>query len=211
MTGSLKSIRIIKDFPKKGIAFYDISTILSNPKVFNNVVDLMSKEVVKLNASTVVGIDSRGFIFASAVAYKLKKKLVMIRKKGKLPGKTYATSYKLEYGSNQLEIQSDMIKSSDKVAIIDDIFATSGTIRASMKLINKTKAKIKGIVVLLELSFLNGRSKIKPKLISLNKRLQISIPIPENSKYVTDKTIIRKLNLVPKLSSADLFIGRIIS
>ena len=169
MTGSLKSIRIIKDFPKKGIAFYDISTILSNPKVFNNVVDLMSKEVVKLNASTVVGIDSRGFIFASAVAYKLKKKLVMIRKKGKLPGKTYATSYKLEYGSNQLEIQSDMIKSSDNVVIIDDIFATSGTIRASMKLINKTKAKIKGIVVLLELSFLNGRSKIKPKIISLNK------------------------------------------
>ena len=139
MNNDLKSIRIIKDFPKKGIDFYDISTILSNPKVFNNVVDLMSKEVIKLNASTVVGIDSRGFIFASAVAYKLKKKLVMIRKKGKLPGKTYATSYKLEYGSNQLEIQSDMIKSSDKVVIIDDIFATSGTIRASMKLINKTK------------------------------------------------------------------------
>ena len=113
MTGSLKSIRIIKDFPKKGIAFYDISTILSNPKVFNNVVDLMSKEVVKLNASTVVGIDSRGFIFASAVAYKLKKKLVMIRKKGKLPGKTCSTSDKLEYGSNQLEIQSEMIESSD--------------------------------------------------------------------------------------------------
>ena len=170
MTNSLKSIRIIKDFPKKGIAFYDISTILSNPKVFNNVVDLMSKEVVKLNASTVVGIDSIGFIFASAVAYKLKKKLVMIRKKGKLPGKTYSTSYKLEYGSNQLEIQSDMIKSSDRVVIIDDIFATSGTIRASMKLINKTKAKIKGIVVLLELSFLNGRSKIKPKLIQYASR-----------------------------------------
>ena len=93
----------------------------------------------------------------------------MIRKKGKLPGKTYATSYKLEYGSNQLEIQSDMIKCTDKIVIIDDIFATSGTIRASMKLINKTKAKIKGIVVLLELSFLNGRSKIMPKLISLNK------------------------------------------
>ena len=98
----------------------------------------MSKEVIKLNANTIVGIDSRGFIFASAIAYKLKKKLVMIRKKGKLPGKTFMTSYKLEYGSNQLEIQSDMIKSSDKVVIIDDIFATSGTIRASMKLIEKT-------------------------------------------------------------------------
>ena len=93
----------------------------------------------------------------------------MIRKKGKLPGKTFNTSYKLEYGSNQLEIQSDMIKNSDKVVIIDDIFATSGTIRASMKLIKKTKAKIKGIVVLLELSFLGGRSKIKNKLISLYK------------------------------------------
>ncbi len=129
----------------------------------------MSREVNKINANTIVGIDSRGFIFASAVAYKLKKKLVMIRKKGKLPGKTYVTKYKLEYGSNQLEIQSDMIKSSDKIVIIDDIFATSGTIRASMKLIKKTKAKINGIVVLLELSFLSGRSKIKQKLISLNK------------------------------------------
>lgn len=169
MNNDLKSIRIIKDFPKKGIAFYDISTILSNPKVFNRVVNSMSKEVNKLNANTIVGIDSRGFIFASAIAYKLKKKLVMIRKKGKLPGKTFNTSYKLEYGSNKLEIQSDMIRNSDKVVIIDDIFATSGTIRASMKLIKKTKAKIKGIVVLLELSFLGGRSKIKNKLISLNK------------------------------------------
>ncbi len=168
MNNDLKTIRIIKDFPKKGIAFYDISTILSNPKVFNRVVNSMSKEVNKLNANTIVGIDSRGFIFASAVAYKLKKKLVMIRKKGKLPGRTYFTSYKLEYGSNELEIQSDMIKSSDKIVIIDDIFATSGTIRASMKLIKKTKAKIKGIVVLLELNFLNGRSRIKQKLISLN-------------------------------------------
>ena len=168
MNNDLKSIRIIKDFPKKGIAFYDISTILSNPKVFNRVVNSMSREVNKLNANTIVGIDSRGFIFASAVAYKLKKKLVMIRKKGKLPGKTYFTSYKLEYGSNELEIQSDMIKSSDKIVIIDDIFATSGTIRASMKLIKKTKARIKGIVVLLELNFLNGRSRIKQKLISLN-------------------------------------------
>ena len=93
----------------------------------------------------------------------------MIRKKGKLPGKTFNTSYKLEYGSNQLEIQSDMIRNSDKVVIIDDIFATSGTISASMKLIKKTKAEIKGIVVLLELSFLGGRSKIKNKLVSLNK------------------------------------------
>ena len=127
----------------------------------------MSKEVNKLNANTIVGIDSRGFIFASAIAFKLKKKLVMIRKKGKLPGKTFCTSYKLEYGKNQLEIQKDMLQVKDKVVIIDDIFATSGTIQASLKLIKKTKAKTLGVIILLELAFLKGRSKMKDKLVSL--------------------------------------------
>ncbi len=149
MNETLKSIRIIKNFPKKGIAFYDISTILSNPAIFNRVVNQMATEVKKIKASTIVGIDSRGFIFAAAVAYKLKKKLVMIRKKGKLPGKTYSNN--------------------DRVVIIDDIFATSGTIKASIKLLKKSHAKIKGIIVLLELSFLNGRSKLNENLISLNK------------------------------------------
>ncbi|MEK9885829.1 MAG: adenine phosphoribosyltransferase [Pelagibacteraceae bacterium] len=169
MNETLKSIRIIKNFPKKGIAFYDISTILSNPAIFNRVVNQMAAEVKKIKASTIVGIDSRGFIFAAAVAYKLKKKLVMIRKKGKLPGKTYSTKYVLEYGSNELEIQKDMISNNDRVVIIDDIFATSGTIKASIKLLKKSHAKIKGIIVLLELSFLNGRSKLNENLISLNK------------------------------------------
>ena len=94
-----------------------------------------------MKANTIVGIDSRGFIFAAAVAYKLKLKLVMIRKKGKLPGKTFSTSYKLEYGKNQLEIQKDMLQENDKVVIIDDIFATSGTIQASIKLIKKTSKR----------------------------------------------------------------------
>ena len=134
-----KSIRIIKDFPKKGIAFYDISSILAVPKEFNKIVNKMAIEVKKLKANTIVGIDSRGFIFAAAVAYKLKLKLVMIRKKGKLPGKTFSIDYNLEYGNNQLEIQKDMLDKNDKVVIIDDIFATSGTIQASIKLIKKTK------------------------------------------------------------------------
>ena len=124
MSQTLKSIRIIKDFPKKGIAFYDISTILSSPSKFHLVVNKMAKEVRKINADTIVGIDSRGFIFASAVAFKLKKKLVMIRKKGKLPGETYSIKYKLEYGSNQLEVQKDMILKKDKVVIIDDLFTS---------------------------------------------------------------------------------------
>tara|TARA_B100000579_G_scaffold427753_1_gene436832 strand:- start:902 stop:1420 length:519 start_codon:yes stop_codon:yes gene_type:complete len=167
MSKTLQSIRIIKDFPKKGIAFYDISTLLSNPKEFNKVVNKMASEVKKIKANTIVGIDSRGFIFASAVAYKLKMKLVMIRKKGKLPGNTHLISYNLEYGSNHLEIQKDMIFKNDKVAIIDDIFATSGTMKASIKLVKKNYAKIKGVIVLLELDFLKGRSKFKEKLISL--------------------------------------------
>ena len=127
----------------------------------------MASEVRKIKANTIVGIDSRGFIFASAVAYKLKMKLVMIRKKGKLPGKTHLISYNLEYGSNHLEIQKDMIFKNDKVAIIDDIFATSGTMKASIKLVKKNYAKIKGVIVLLELDFLKGRSKFKENLISL--------------------------------------------
>ena len=167
MSKTLQSIRIIKDFPKKGIAFYDISTILSNPKEFNKIVNRMANEVKKLKVNTIVGIDSRGFIFASAVAYKLKMKLIMIRKKGKLPGKTHQISYNLEYGSNHLEIQKDMINVNDKIAIIDDIFATSGTMKASIKLVKKSKAVVKGVIVLLELDFLKGRSKFKEKLISL--------------------------------------------
>ena len=162
-----KSIRIIKDFPKKGIAFYDISSILAVPKEFNKIVNKMAIEVKKLKANTIVGIDSRGFIFAAAIAYKLKLKLVMIRKKGKLPGKTFSIDYNLEYGNNQLEIQKDMLDKKDKVVIIDDIFATSGTIQASIKLVKKIKANIQGVIVLLELAFLDGRSKMKDKLISL--------------------------------------------
>ena len=167
MKNAPKSIRIIKDFPKKGIAFYDISSILAVPKEFNKIVNKMAIEVKKLKANTIVGIDSRGFIFAAAVAYKLKLKLVMIRKKGKLPGKTFSIDYNLEYGNNQLEIQKDMLDKKDKVVIIDDIFATSGTIQALIKLVKKVKVNIHGVIVLLELAFLDGRSKMKDKLISL--------------------------------------------
>jgi len=141
--------------------------MLAIPKEFNKIVNKMAIEVKKLKANTIVGIDSRGFIFAAAVAYKLKLKLVMIRKKGKLPGKTFSINYNLEYGNNQLEIQKDMLNKKDKVVIIDDIFATSGTIQASIKLVKKINANIYGVIVLLELAFLDGRSKMKDTLISL--------------------------------------------
>jgi len=157
----IDNIRIIKDFPKKGIDFYDIASLLANPDIFSKAIDEMTLKVKKMNATAIAGIDSRGFIFASAIAYKLKLKLIIIRKQGKLPGKTFKSSYNLEYGSNTLEIQKDFLNSKDKVLVIDDILATGGTINAAFKLIKKTNAKLVGAVVLLELVFLNGRAKLK--------------------------------------------------
>ena len=164
----INNIRIIKDFPKKGIDFYDIASLLANPDIFSKVIDEMALKVKKMNATAIAGIDSRGFIFASAIAYKLKLKLIIIRKQGKLPGKTFKSSYNLEYGSNTLEIQKDFLNSKDKVLVIDDILATGGTINAAFKLIKKTNANLVGAVVLLELVFLNGRAKLKYEVQSIS-------------------------------------------
>ncbi len=163
----INNIRIVKDFPKKGIDFYDISSLLANPNLFNEVIDQMSLKASKENLTAIAGIDARGFIFASAVAYKLRLKLIMIRKKGKLPGKIFKESYKLEYGTNNLEIQKDFLNSNDRMIVIDDILATGGTYNAAFKLIKKTKCKIIGSISLLELEFLNGRKNIKCKHSSL--------------------------------------------
>ena len=164
----INSIRIIKDFPKKGIDFYDIASLLANPDIFSKAIDEMTLKVKKMNATAIAGIDSRGFIFASAIAYKLKLKLIIIRKQGKLPGKTFKSSYNLEYGSNTLEIQKDFLNSKDKVLVIDDILATGGTINAAFKLIKKTNANLVGALVLLELVFLNGRAKLKYEVQSIS-------------------------------------------
>ena len=164
----IDNIRIIKDFPKKGIDFYDIASLLANPDIFSKAIDEMTLKVKKMNATAIAGIDSRGFIFASAIAYKLKLKLIIIRKQGKLPGKTFKSSYNLEYGSNTLEIQKDFLNSKDKVLVIDDILATGGTINAAFKLIKKTNANLVGAVVLLELVFLNGRAKLKYEVQSIS-------------------------------------------
>ena len=164
----INSIRIIKDFPKKGIDFYDIASLLANPDIFSKVIDEMTLKVKKMNATAIAGIDSRGFIFASVIAYKLKLKLIIIRKQGKLPGKTFKSSYNLEYGSNTLEIQKDFLNSKDKVVVIDDILATGGTINAAFKLIKKTNANLVGALVLLELVFLNGRAKLRSKVQSIS-------------------------------------------
>ena len=167
----INNIRIVKDFPKKGIDFYDISSLLANPELFNKAVNQMSHIVKQMKPTAIAAIDSRGFIFASIIAYKLKIKLIMIRKKGKLPGKIYKETYKLEYGANDLEIQKDFLFSSDNVIVVDDILATGGTFNAAFKLISKNNAKILGSISLLELVFLDGRKKLKYEhhsLLSVN-------------------------------------------
>jgi len=167
----INNIRIVKDFPKKGINFYDISSLLANPEFFNKAVNQMSHIVKQMKPTAIAAIDSRGFIFASIIAYKLKIKLIMIRKKGKLPGKIYKETYKLEYGANDLEIQKDFLFSSDNVIVVDDILATGGTFNAAFKLISKNNAKILGSISLLELVFLDGRKKLKYEhhsLLSVN-------------------------------------------
>ena len=167
----INNIRIVKDFPKKGINFYDLSSLLANPALFNKAVNQMSYKVKKMKPTAIAAIDSRGFIFASIIAYKLKIKLIMIRKKGKLPGKIYKEKYKLEYGTNDLEIQKDFLSSTDNVIVVDDILATGGTFNAAFKLISKNNAKILGSISLLELVFLDGRKKLKYEhhsLLSVN-------------------------------------------
>jgi len=167
----LDNVRIVKDFPKKGINFYDISSLLANPVLFNEAINQMTRRVKKMRPTSIAAIDARGFIFASTIAYKLKIKLVMIRKKGKLPGKIFKEMYKLEYGTNDLEIQKDFLSTNDKVVVVDDILATGGTFNAAFKLIKKNNAKILGSISLLELVFLDGRKRLKydhHSLLSVN-------------------------------------------
>ena len=157
-------IRDIPDFPKEGIVFKDISPLLYDQSAFCQVIDSLAACLENKKVNTIVGIESRGFIFASALAYKLGLKLALIRKKGKLPLKTHSVSYSLEYGVDYLEIHQDALCKGDRVAILDDILATGGTAKASIDLINKTPAKISAVAFLVELTFLEGRNLLGKKI-----------------------------------------------
>lgn len=156
-----KTIRDIPDFPKKGIIFKDITPLLQNPKAFRESVDKIWEKFKDENIDVVVSIESRGFIFGTAIAYKLGAGFVPVRKKGKLPFKTYQVTYELEYGTDTLEIHSDAVKEGQRVLIVDDLLATGGTAKAGAELIEKLKGKVVGIAFLIELTFLKGREKIK--------------------------------------------------
>jgi adenine phosphoribosyltransferase len=154
------AIRNIPDFPKPGIQFKDITPVLQDARLFAGSIDLLTQNHLPGSIDAVVGIDARGFIFASAAAIRLKAGFVPIRKKGKLPFLTHEESYDLEYGSNTVAIHIDAVKPGSKVLLVDDLLATGGTAGAAIALLNKIGAQIVEASFLIELAFLNGRAKL---------------------------------------------------
>lgn len=154
-------IRSIPDFPKPGILFRDITTLLKDPRAFNYAVDTIAKKYKDKGIDTVAAVEARGFILGGAVANKLGVGFVPVRKKGKLPWKTTSVSYDLEYGTDTLEIHEDAIRVGEKVLIVDDLLATGGTVKAVTELVEQKKAKISGIAFLVELIDLGGKDKLK--------------------------------------------------
>jgi len=156
-----RTIRDIPDFPKKGILFKDITTLLKDKKALKASVDALAGQFGKKSIKYVVGIESRGFIFGTALAYKLGVGFIPVRKKGKLPAKVRSVTYALEYGTDTLEIHEDALKKGDKVLIVDDLLATGGTVGAVAKLVMASGARIMGVGFIIELAFLNSREKLK--------------------------------------------------
>jgi adenine phosphoribosyltransferase len=153
-------IRNVKDFPKEGIMFRDITTLLKNPESFNYTLEKLLEFTKDIIVDKVVGIESRGFIFGSVMANKLNCGFIPVRKPGKLPAEKESISYSLEYGEDTLEIHKDAIQKGDKVIIHDDLLATGGTMNAVCKLIEKLGGEVVQLSFIVELSFLNGRSKL---------------------------------------------------
>lgn len=154
-------IRDIPDFPKKGIIFKDITTLLKEKQGFKEAVDKLADRVKGKKIDLVVSMESRGFIFGAALAYKLGAGFVPVRKKGKLPYKTYEVTYQLEYGTDTLTMHQDAIKPGQKVLIVDDLLATGGTTSAVIDLVKKLGGDIVFIIFLIELVFLKGKEKLK--------------------------------------------------
>lgn len=159
----LKSkLRHVKDFPKDGIDFIDITTVLQDADALRQCIDELREKVTAMgDFELVIGPESRGFIFGVPLAYSMNKGFVPIRKKGKLPYKTIKAEYQLEYGSDILEMHADAVKPGQKVIIVDDLLATGGTTASNIELIEKLGGDIVGIVYFIELGFLNGRDKLK--------------------------------------------------
>jgi adenine phosphoribosyltransferase len=157
-----KLIREVMDFPKKGILFYDITTLLKDKTGFAQLIDLFSEHYIGKQIDLILGMEARGFIFGPALAYRLNAGFVPVRKPGKLPAATVKCEYELEYGSNCLEVHKDAIEKGQRVLIVDDLLATGGTAVATAQLAKSLGADIAGLAFVVELDFLNGRDKLKP-------------------------------------------------
>ena len=156
-----RTIRSVPDFPVEGILFYDITTMLKNPEAFKESVDQLVNYYQETKVDIVIGVESRGFIFGTPLAYKLGAGFVPVRKPGKLPAEKLAESYELEYGTNTLEIHKDAIQQGQKVLVVDDLLATSGTAKATCNLVEKLGGQVVGVAFVIELNFLKGREQLK--------------------------------------------------
>ena len=155
-----KIIRDIPDFPKKGIVFKDITTLLGDGRSFHRMIDLIAHRYVGMNIQKVVGVEARGFVLGSALAYKLGAGVVMVRKPGKLPYKTRSVSYELEYGTDTLEIHEDAFEPGQRVVVADDLLATGGTVEAVVKLLDDFRIDLVECAFMAELDFLAGRKRL---------------------------------------------------
>ncbi len=154
-------IRHVPDFPKAGILFFDVTTLLRDPEGFRVTVDAMSKPYQNRSLDAVVGIESRGFILGAAVADRIGAGFIPVRKLGKLPAATVRASYDLEYGSDSLEMHRDAIEPGQRILIVDDLMATGGTAKATVDLVKQLGGKVEGLVFLIELVELQGRAKLQ--------------------------------------------------
>ena len=154
-------IRSIPDFPKKGILFRDITTLLQNGREFRRAIDILAEHYKGKKIDQIVAVESRGFIIASPLAYKLNAGIIPVRKKGKLPYKTVEATYDLEYGTDTLEMHADAFQPGANILIVDDLLATGGTAKATIDLVEKLKGKVVGICFLIELTDLKGIEKLK--------------------------------------------------
>ena len=159
-------IREVPDFPKPGILFYDITTLLREGDAFREVIDRMAEAVKGERIDLVVGMESRGFIFAAPLADRLGAGFVPVRKLGKLPAETISVEYALEYGSNTLEIHRDAIEAGQKVLIVDDLLATGGTVKGTIELVERLKGEVTGLAFLVELDFLKGRDRLEGRRVT---------------------------------------------
>jgi adenine phosphoribosyltransferase len=159
-------IREIPDFPKPGILFYDITTLLKDAAAYKESIDLMLEPYRGERIDLVVGMESRGFIFAAPIAYQLGAGLVPVRKLGKLPAETITVEYALEYGSNTLEIHRDAVQQGQRVLIVDDLLATGGTVKGTIELVERLRGEVAGLAFLVELEFLKGRDRLEGRRVT---------------------------------------------